>query len=918
MESSPTHPTSSPTLTEQPPKFEAGLSLGAVVAVSVSAMLGSGLFVLPGLAASMTGSSVWLAYVVAGLCVLPAALSKAELATAMPSSGGTYVYVDRTFGPLVGTILGLGIWISLLLKSAFALAGFGAYLAVVANVSLTSTSIVLLAMITALNVLGVKKVGRAQGIVVAVATLVLVCLSIWGLLAPPGNVSKAVFASDGFSGFTAAVAFVFVSFAGVTKIAAIAEEVDNPTRNLPRGMLYSLGAVTFLYGLVVYVMTAVIDEEALEGSLRPVHLLGETLGGPIIGFVAAILGVVTMTSMANAGLLASSRFPFAMARDGLLPPFLHRLHPRYLTPTTSIITTAFLMGIVILTLDVTRIAKLASVFILINYLFDNLSVLVLRETNTTWYSPKYKTPLYPVVPIVGSLLTLYLIARMGTTAFVATVAVAIPGALVFAVYGRLRTERKGVLEKRGRRFDLEFGRHEPDRESGASATQAKALVALLGHERSPETLVEMGAALADHGSVRVELIIEVPDQTAADEALEDSSRLRSLRRRLTATAEAVDLSLDFETLSTRDVLAAIHRKTKQLEADWLVLGWRARSRGSFVSTLPLGWLTQRLSCNLAIFGDAGVRHMRKILAFVEPGPHDALVASTADHLAEINGAQVTLACFLPEDAELPLLQAQTDYLEQLGKLIAVPSRQHVLRGESEAATLLHVSESYDLMVLGAPPEKRRFSMFRPSLQELLHEKGACSVLSLRTPRTRSHERGLFRRKPQPGGARPNKPSFALLEHLDERFLEVGLDIPKKDALFDHFAETFAAALPEIEASAVAKALWERENTQNTSVGDGIAMPHATLREADALRLGIFVLDKGMNFEAIDGKPVDVFFVTIGPPNDRTTHLRVLGKISELVLGTKLLEGIRASKNATDVQRAVEVALRESEAVKRAE
>ena len=108
-------------------KLERRIELGGVVAISISAMMGSGIFVLPGLAAIKTGTSVWLAYLLAGLCVLPAALSKAELATAMPTSGGTYVYIERVFGPLAGTIAGLGLWLSLLLKSAFALVGFGAY-----------------------------------------------------------------------------------------------------------------------------------------------------------------------------------------------------------------------------------------------------------------------------------------------------------------------------------------------------------------------------------------------------------------------------------------------------------------------------------------------------------------------------------------------------------------------------------------------------------------------------------------------------------------------------------------------------------------------------------------------------------------------------------------------------------------------
>ena len=99
--------------------LERTLGLSAVISVSISSMLGSGIFVLPGVAFAQTGPSTYLAYMLAALCVLPAAMSKSELATAMPTSGGTYVYLERTFGPLVGTVAGLGLWLSLLLKSAF-------------------------------------------------------------------------------------------------------------------------------------------------------------------------------------------------------------------------------------------------------------------------------------------------------------------------------------------------------------------------------------------------------------------------------------------------------------------------------------------------------------------------------------------------------------------------------------------------------------------------------------------------------------------------------------------------------------------------------------------------------------------------------------------------------------------------------
>ena len=170
--------------------LERRLGLATVVAISMSAMIGSGLFVLPGLAVTLTGPSVWLAYLVAGLCVFPAALSKAELATAMPVSGGTYVYIDRTFGPLAGTIAGLALWLSLLLKSSFALVGFGAYLSVIADVPLRPVASLLLVGVLLLNIAGVRRVGAFQLGVVALALIALGGLTVWsfGRAGPSGEV----------------------------------------------------------------------------------------------------------------------------------------------------------------------------------------------------------------------------------------------------------------------------------------------------------------------------------------------------------------------------------------------------------------------------------------------------------------------------------------------------------------------------------------------------------------------------------------------------------------------------------------------------------------------------------------------------------------------------------------------------------
>jgi len=128
------------------------LSLFDVYAMSTGAMFSSGLFLLPGIAASYTGDSIYLAYLCAGLLILPAMYCMAELSTAMPKAGGTYYFLDRAMGPLMGTIGGLGSWVAVVFKSAFALVGMGAYLSLYLDMSFTPLAIILTVAFGALNI----------------------------------------------------------------------------------------------------------------------------------------------------------------------------------------------------------------------------------------------------------------------------------------------------------------------------------------------------------------------------------------------------------------------------------------------------------------------------------------------------------------------------------------------------------------------------------------------------------------------------------------------------------------------------------------------------------------------------------------------------------------------------------------------
>lgn len=147
-------------------KLRKELGLADVYAISTGAMFSSGFFLLPGLAAAQAGPAVILAYLLAGFLIVPAMLSAAELSTAMPRAGGAYYFLDRSLGPMAGTVGGLGTWIALVFKSAFALIGVGAYLAVYVEVPTLEVALILTVAFVVLNIVGAKETTRLQRMLV--------------------------------------------------------------------------------------------------------------------------------------------------------------------------------------------------------------------------------------------------------------------------------------------------------------------------------------------------------------------------------------------------------------------------------------------------------------------------------------------------------------------------------------------------------------------------------------------------------------------------------------------------------------------------------------------------------------------------------------------------------------------------------
>ncbi len=416
--------------------------------ISSGAMISSGLFILPGLAFAKAGPAAIVSYALAALLVVPAMLSKAELATAMPKAGGTYFFIERSLGGALGTFGGMANWFSLSLKSAFALVGMGAF-AVLIHPSLTSVQMKLIAvgfclLFTVLNIVSVKGTGRLQTILVFGLFAALAFYILRGV----GSIDVhrySPFSPFRFGSVFATAGLVFISFGGLTKVASIAEEVKDPGRNIPAGMFTAFALVSLAYVAVVFVTVGLVDGDSLAGSLTPVSLgAGAVMGtfGVVVMAAAALLAFITT---ANAGILSASRSPMAMSRDQLLPATFQKVNSRFGTPHVSILLTCAFMVSMILFLSMEDLVKTASTLQLLLFTFVNTAVVVMRQSKMPSYRPMFRSPLCPWLQIAGAVAYVFLIIEMGAVPLFITGLFVVIALAWYGFYARAKVTRQSAL-----------------------------------------------------------------------------------------------------------------------------------------------------------------------------------------------------------------------------------------------------------------------------------------------------------------------------------------------------------------------------------------------------------------------------------------------------------------------------------------
>lgn len=421
--------------------------------LGVGAIIGTGIFVLTGVvAAEHAGPALILSFVLSGLACVFAALCYAEFASSVPVSGSAYTYSYATFGELIAWILGWDLILEYgLASSAVAsgwsgyfqglLAGFGIHF----PKALTSAydpakgtfidvpAILIVLLITILLTQGVKKSARFNTVMVIIKlTVVVLFIAVGAWYVKPENWTP--FMPFGFSGVATGAATVFFAYIGFDAVSTAAEEVKNPQKNMPIGIIASLLICTVLYIIVSAILTGIVPYTQLDVKNPVAFALNYIHQDWVAGFISlgAIAGITTVLLVMMYG---QTRLFYSISRDGLLPKVLSKVDKKKQTPVLNTWITCLLVSIFAGLIPLGRLAELTNIGTLFAFMTVAVGIIYLRKSKD---APKtgFRVPMVPLIPILAVVFCGYLVLQLPGVTWAAFGIWLIIGLFVYFGYGR--------------------------------------------------------------------------------------------------------------------------------------------------------------------------------------------------------------------------------------------------------------------------------------------------------------------------------------------------------------------------------------------------------------------------------------------------------------------------------------------------
>jgi len=707
--------------------FARDLGLFDATMIGVGAMIGAGIFVLTGIAAGEAGPASILSFALNGAVTLLTAFAYAELASAIPRAGGGYSFVRMAFPGASGFVAGWMLWFAYTVACSLYALGFAGYFweffhkytpgfsgAVFGFIGGHAASLIITLLVGVifiwLNMRGAAVTGKTENVLTMSKIIILMIFIFFGvsrILDEPKQAMESFtpFFPKGMSGVLVAMGLTFIAFEGYDLIATVAEEIKQPEKNIPRATFIALSVTVVIYLLILFVSLGAIDpgdSTAWEilGKFKETAIVRAAEGFmPAIGVAVIVFGgLLSTTSALNATVMAASRVAFSMGRDLWLPKRMSVIHPQRRTPHIAIlITGAILLGMA-LTLPIEAIGSAASLIFLLTFAFVNLAAIALRRKHPE-IPRRYKIPLYPITPILGFGLNIFLAVyqfNFQPIAWYITLGwIAVGLFLYYAIFEK----QAAVIEPQV----LLPGQPQIEPEMEPS------VIVSLHNPDTVKPLLDLAIPVAKQRGLRVVAVsvVEVPPQIPIHEGMRFTHHKESLLNQAKKIASEGSANLETDLVIAHNVSDGILAATSRHQADALVMGWKGFTDAKDRIFGEIADHIIRLApCDLLLLKIGENKKLQRCLLPTAGGPNAHLASTILSAIAKDHQMSITAGYIVPENATPEQKQIGEQRIDETLQHIdkSVKYQKELIESKTIAGGIASASRNYDLVVIGAAKE----------------------------------------------------------------------------------------------------------------------------------------------------------------------------------------------------------------------
>ncbi|ASJ04698.1 amino acid permease [Thermococcus barossii] len=694
-----------------------GLSLVHLMMMGMGMMIGAGVFVATGIAIGFAGpGGILVAFALNGLIAFFSAMSFAELASALPTAGGAYTYIDEAFKGIVGFISGWMNWFALTVAGSLYAITFATYTVFLIedtpwfiNLGLESELVIkLLALAIALvfiviNYIGVSETGNIENLITLgqMGTLAFIGLfSIYYIVIHPEKLSHfSNFVPNGWEKVLMAMGFTYVGFEGYEVIAHAGEEAFEPKETVPKAILYSVAAVTATY--LLFAFAAIVGAEpggmsvsewfAMHGPVGMGEAISDLM--PYGGLLITLAAIFSSTSALNATIYSSTRVLFAISRDGRLPRIFSRIHRVRRVPHYALFASSLIVLTVALIFPIEDVAASADIVFLLIFLLVNAAVIKIRNERGDELNYGFLMPYFPYIPLLAivfqAILSLW-VFHVSPTAWAITLLWIVAGLVIYRGY-------------EGAKVEAEKPESEVVFEEAGEEARYRIMVAV-SNQKNAEILTKYAGKIAEriNGELLIVSVVTVPEQTPLEEArqfADEAVQTIRLAKSYAPSGVKTEGIVYYAHSVYRGILSAV----RDQKADLLILGWEGRSRWSkYVLGSNLDKIVENAPCNVLVIKPGDTEKLEKIGSILFPtrgGKQGAASAELVSILADVYGTRVTvLSVNVENEPEEKLRERLKPVVEKIKG-----AELKIVDGDPVQA-ILQECRVHDLVVMGATRE----------------------------------------------------------------------------------------------------------------------------------------------------------------------------------------------------------------------